>query len=119
MMNSHTQGSALRPSRTLDPAVLDEIVRRVVEVAQPERIILFGSAARGTMGPNSDVDLLVVKAGEYDPGRLTGDIYLRLVGITVPVDVVVARPETLRKYRDVSFLVYAPALREGSTLYAA
>jgi predicted nucleotidyltransferase len=106
-------------THTLNPAVLDEIVRRIVEVAQPERIILFGSAARGEMSPDSNLDLLVIKAGEYDPGRLAGDIYLRLVGITVPVDVVVARPETLRKYHDVSFLVYAPALREGKTLYAA
>jgi predicted nucleotidyltransferase len=106
-------------THTLDPAVLEEIVRRIVEVARPERIILFGSAARGTMRPNSDVDLLVVKAGEYDSGRLAGDIYLRLVGITVPVDVVIARPEMLESYRDVPFLVYAPALREGKELYAA
>jgi len=38
--------------------VLTEIVRCIVEVAQPDRIILFGSAARGEMGPNSDLDLL-------------------------------------------------------------
>ena len=42
--------------------LLDEIIRRVVEVADPDKIILFGSAARGRMGPNSDLDLLVVKA---------------------------------------------------------
>lgn len=44
----------------LKQEVLDEIVRRIVEVAQPEKIILFGSAVRGEMGPNSDVDLLVL-----------------------------------------------------------
>ena len=44
-------------------AVLDEIVRRVIEVAEPDRIILFGSAARGQMGPDSDIDLLVIKGG--------------------------------------------------------
>ena len=48
---------------TLDPRTLDEIVRRVVEVAQPERIVLFGSAARGDMTRHSDVDLLIVKDG--------------------------------------------------------
>jgi len=47
----------------MDQVLLDEIVRRVVEVAHPDRIILFGSAARGDMGPDSDVDLLVVKSG--------------------------------------------------------
>jgi len=43
-----------------DQRLLDEIVARTVAVAQPVRIILFGSAARGTMGPDSDLDLLVV-----------------------------------------------------------
>lgn len=43
--------------------VLEKIIQRIVEVAQPERIILFGSAARGQMVPHSDVDLLVVKSG--------------------------------------------------------
>ena len=47
---------------TVDPAVLDEVIRRVVEVAQPEKIILFGSAAWGRMGPHSDLDPLVVRA---------------------------------------------------------
>ena len=45
-----------RPGRrpaaaTLDPRILDAIVRRIVEIAQPEKIILFGSAARDEMGP--------------------------------------------------------------------
>ena len=56
---------------SFDPAGLDptrrmllaEAVRRAVEVARPIRIILFGSAARGTMGPDSDFDLLVVVPG--------------------------------------------------------
>ena len=39
--------------------ILDEIIRRIVEAAQPETIILCGSAVRGEMGPSSDVDLLV------------------------------------------------------------
>jgi predicted nucleotidyltransferase len=42
--------------------LLNEIIRRIVEVAQPEKIILFGSAARGEMSPNSDLDLLVIKS---------------------------------------------------------
>jgi len=41
--------------------VLDGIVRQIVEVAAPEKIVLFGSAARGELGPNSDIDLLVIK----------------------------------------------------------
>ena len=49
---------------TLDHQTLDDIIQRIVAVAQPDKIILFGSAARGEMGPHSDVDLLVVKDTE-------------------------------------------------------
>ena len=54
--------------KALDEATLQEIVRRIVQVAQPEKIILFGSAARGEMGPHSDVDLLVIKSGVHQTG---------------------------------------------------
>ena len=43
-----------------DPQIIDDLVRRIVEVVHPRRIILFGSAARGDMGPDSDIDILVV-----------------------------------------------------------
>jgi predicted nucleotidyltransferase len=43
-----------------DPPIIDERVRRIVEAVHPQRIILFGSAARGEMGPNSDLDVLVI-----------------------------------------------------------
>ena len=98
---------------------LREIIRRVVKVAQPEKIILFGSAARGKMGPNSDVDLLVVKPGKFHQGHLTGEIYMKLHGIVVPVDIILATPEQVEKYSQTHFLVIAPALREGKEVYRA
>ena len=55
----------------LDQQTLDDIIRRIVEVAQPEKIILFGSAARGDMNRHSDVDLLIIKEGA-DPLELMG-----------------------------------------------
>jgi predicted nucleotidyltransferase len=67
-------------------------IRRIVEVAKPEKIILFGSATRGAMGPNSDVDLLVIKAGA-NRLDLMGGIYRNLHGVGEPVDVLVATPE--------------------------
>jgi predicted nucleotidyltransferase len=96
---------------------LAEIIRRVVEVAQPERIILFGSAARGEMGPNSDVDLLVVKRGQFDQGTLTGDIYENLYGVGQAVDIVLVTPEQVERYRNTHWRVIAPALREGREVY--
>lgn len=105
--------------QTPSKKTLDEIIRRVVEVAQPEQIILFGSAARGEMGPNSDVDLLVIKRGVFHRGRLAGDIYMNLFGVGQAVDIVVVTPEDIERYRKSHALVIAPALREGKVVYAA
>ena len=106
-------------NRALSEEKLQEIIRRIVQVAQPEKIILFGSAARGKMGPHSDVDLLVIKGGEYHQGRLTGQIYMNLHGVGQAVDVILVTPEQVERYRNKHFLVIAPALREGKEVYHA
>lgn len=105
--------------RELSKEKLEEIIRRVIQVAQPERIILFGSAAKGKMGPHSDVDLLVIKKGEFHQGRLTGEIYMNLHGVGQAVDVIIVTPEQVEKYRNNHYLVIAPALREGKEVYHA
>jgi predicted nucleotidyltransferase len=61
---------------TVDEALLDEVVRRVLTVARPERIILFGSAATGQMTEDSDLDLLVVEPEPAD----TRDRSVRIAG---------------------------------------
>ncbi len=99
--------------------IIQEVVRRVVEVAQPESIILFGSAARGDMKSNSDLDLLVIKGGEYDQSRLVGDIYRNLHGLGHAVDVLVVTPEQVERYRNTHCLIIAPAIREGREIYHA
>jgi uncharacterized protein len=101
------------------PDVLAEVVRRIVEVASPERIILFGSAARGTAGPDSDLDFLVIKAGVPHRRRLAQRIYSRLVGLEVPVDVLVVTPEDVAAFRDKVGTIIGPALREGRVVYVS
>ena len=96
----------------LDDAVLDDIIRRIVEVAQPEQIILFGSAARGDMNPHSDVDLLVVKRGAHRR-HLANRIYKSLHGAGAPVDAVVVTPTDVERYKTAHALVIKPALQEG------
>jgi predicted nucleotidyltransferase len=105
--------------RTLDPKTLNEIIRRIVEVAHPDKIILFGSAARDQMGVNSDVDLLVIKSGNFHRGHLTEEIYMNLFGIGQAADIVVVTPEDVERYRDSIALVIRPALEEGRVVYAA
>jgi len=97
--------------------VLDKIIQCIVAVAQPEKIIIFGSAARGEMGPDSDVDLLVVKSGIHRR-RLAQAIYMNLIGVGQAVDVVVVTPEDIERYKDSFALVIEPALRDGKVVYA-
>ena len=105
-------------TRTPDAAVIDDIVRRVVEVAAPERIIMFGSAARGRMGPGSDVDLLVVKSGA-NRLELAQRIYANLHGAGEAVDVIVVTPEDVDRYGDNPALLIRSALEEGEVVYDA
>lgn len=102
-----------------DKKILAEIVQRVVEAAKPDTIILFGSAARGEMGPNSDIDLMVIKSGKFDHWRLLTTIYRHLRGDLAAVDIVLATPEDIRLYGDSPYLVFYPALREGRVVYGA
>jgi predicted nucleotidyltransferase len=91
--------------------LLQEITHRIRETTTPERIILFGSYARGDPGPDSDLDMLVIVRGVQHTRQET------LRGLLVPIDVIVATPEQVERYRDSIGLVYGPALREGKVLY--
>ena len=96
---------------------LDLVVQRLVDAADPDRIILFGSAARGETGPDSDLDLLLVKAQVTNAARLYDAIYSSLIGVGQAVDVLIVSPEDLERYRDSHALVIKPALQEGKTIY--
>ena len=100
-----------------DSAILADVVKRIVEVAKPEKIVLFGSAARGTMGPNSDLDLLVIKGGKYNYWRLLGSIRDQLRDVDIPIDLVLATPEQVERFRNSHCMVICPAMREGKVVY--
>ena len=87
----------------------------IVEVAQPERIILFGSAARGDMTRNSDVDLLLIKEG--DDANLRAQIYEKMYGVRVVVDAILVSPADVERYKDSHELVIKSALQEGRVVY--
>ena len=101
-----------------DPKVLAEAIRRVVEVAHPARIILFGSAARGEMTEESDLDLMVVVPGPVNHLHLAQDLYVKLAGVGAPVDIVVATTEDLRIHKDNPGRIYGAVLEEGREVYA-
>jgi predicted nucleotidyltransferase len=101
-----------------DEALLAEIARRIVAVSDPQQIILFGSQAHGDAGPDSDLDLLVIKNEVSSPRAEAARIYRALAGLSTPIDVVVARSDYVRRHRDLIGTVVRPALREGRVLYA-
>lgn len=98
---------------------LTKLIDRIVNAAHPLRVILFGSAARGSMGPASDVDVLVVMPNGTHRRHAAQDIYEQLGDVGVAVDIIVATPDDLARHRDTIGLVYREALREGRELYAA
>lgn len=101
------------------PPPLAEIVKRIVATAHPQKIILFGSAAEGTMGPHSDLDFLVIIPPGLHRRRMAQKIYQNLIGVGFAADVVVVTQEDVENMKDNPGMVIAPALKEGKVLYAA
>jgi predicted nucleotidyltransferase len=97
---------------------LPVIKRRIVRGFQPERIILFGSQARGDAREDSDVDLVVVMSGVDSRRAMQRSIYSALEGIPLGADVLVTTPEQLIQDADLIGTVFRPAVREGVTIYA-
>ncbi len=106
-------------STFIEQPVLDRLVSKIVETVHPRRIILFGSAARGQMGPHSDVDLLVVMPDGVHRRRTAQRLYRALAGLGVAKDIVVVTESDVRQFADEPSLVVQPALREGRELYRA
>lgn len=98
-------------------ATILQMVTRIVERFQPDKIILFGSHARGTAGPDSDVDLLVVMRVEGSRRRQAAAIDGALLDRELPLDLVVITPEELARDKDRIGSIVRPALREGRVLY--
>ena len=109
----------LKVGQKLDQRLLDELVRRVVDAVRPRRIILFGSGAREQMGPQSDLDLLVVMPDGVHRRRTAQTVYQSLGGLGFAKDVVVVTESDLQQFGQNPSLVIFPALQQGKELYHA
>lgn len=97
---------------------LNEIIEKIVMVADPDMILLFGSRASGDQRNDSDYDLLIVKSGLDNSMKLAKKIYNSLSGIGVPVDLILVNRERMYEHLDDPYMIYGEALKEGKTLYA-
>ncbi len=99
--------------------LLNEVTRRIVASVKPQRVLLFGSAARGRMNKNSDFDMLVIMSGRVHRRQTAQKIYRNLRGAGIAVDIVVATEKDLEKYGRRAGTILKSALQEGRVVYEA
>jgi predicted nucleotidyltransferase len=97
--------------------ILDEVTRRLVDGFHPERIILFGSQARGTADDRSDADFLVITALTASRRVLMLEMDRALRGVGLARDIVVLTPEEFERDREIPGTIARPAAKEGKVLY--
>ena len=110
MANSALNTFSVRPE-------ISAMVDRIIQGFNPQKIILFGSHARGVAGRDSDVDLLVVMRVEGSKRKKAMEIDFALADRTIPLDLIVVTPEEFERERDQVGSVIRPAAREGRVLY--
>lgn len=103
----------------VDDSVVPEIVRRLLNVTKPDRIILFGSAAAGTMNRDSDVDLLVVAKSPSNSVEEYAKLYQALRGLGFPFDVFVIGTERFEETKSIFGGIAYPADKYGRVIYEA
>ena len=99
--------------------IIDNLIERIVKAAHPIRIILYGSAARGEMGTNSDIDVMVVMPNGTHRSNTMRYLYKQTFGFGFPVDMVVVTPSVLEQHKDNIGLIYRTVLAEGKEVYVA
>ncbi len=109
---------AKAPVWAVTPEKVEAAVRRIVEVSRPEKIIVFGSFARGTQGWNSDLDVLVITGDTVaNPRQESARIRRALRDIPMAIDVLVVPRGQWEHLKDTPGLVYREALRTGKVVY--
>src|SRR5437870_2937909 len=102
-----SMSSAAKPKNV--QTLIDRMVKRIVKRFHPERIILFGSQARGDAGPDSDVDLLVVMEVQGSKRDKAVEIGVALHDFPVPMDIIVTRPEDFAWRQEIVGTIEWPA----------
>jgi len=102
-----------------DSAALAGLVRQIVDAVHPLKIVLFGSAARGETGADSDIDVMVVMPEGVHRRHTAQHLYRNVRGLGVPFDILVATPDDLTRHKDNIGLIYRTVLQEGREIYAS
>lgn len=102
----------------ITPELIDYIVNKIVNAINPEKIILFGSYARGDYSKDSDLDLFIIKDGDHDSRKITRKVRDLLWGRMFPVDLWVRKTKEVQKRFDIGdhFYIYH-IFKDGKVLY--
>ncbi|MCX5827845.1 MAG: nucleotidyltransferase domain-containing protein [Deltaproteobacteria bacterium] len=100
------------------PPKVQTVIHKIVEVSQPQKVILFGSYVNGDIGINSDLDVLVVTGNHIEnPRKESIRIRRVLRGIRMPMDILVVPEAIFEDLANVPGLIYREALRSGKVVY--
>jgi len=100
-----------------DERLIQEITARIVEAVHPQKVILFGSCARGDQSPDSDIDLIVIQETSLPRHRRYAQIRRLFWGLGQPMDILVYTPEEFDRYCSVPGSLTHTVTREGKVLY--
>jgi predicted nucleotidyltransferase len=101
----------------VDDDLLNEVVQRILTVTHPDKIILFGSYARGDAKEDSDLDILIIQRSDLPRYKRSISIRLALLGVFPSKDIVVYTPDEVEEWKTASTSFIATVLKEGKVLY--
>jgi predicted nucleotidyltransferase len=98
---------------------IDQIVKTIVSVADPDKIILFGSYAKGNYNENSDIDILILKKGLTNEREITSNLYMEFFNkkISIPIDIIATDYEKYNRLSDDIGYIYKTIKQEGKVIY--
>lgn len=97
--------------------VLKKAIKSIVDTANPDKIILFGSRAKGTAKKDSDYDFLVLKNRVSNKRKLGQKIYMNFDSIGAPVDLIVEETAVYEKHKNKSYKMYNEISNDGAVVY--
>jgi predicted nucleotidyltransferase len=96
---------------------IDTLIARIVARIQPQKVILFGSYAKGTATIKSDLDIFIIKETEL-PAANRADVLRHILSNTlIPVDVHIYTPEEVEDYGEEPFSFVNSVLKSGKTVF--
>jgi predicted nucleotidyltransferase len=103
--------------KNINDRLLEDIVKRILKISNPDKIILFGSYARGGPTVARDIDILIIQPSDSPRYKRSRPVRLALKGLFPSKDIVVYTPEEVSEWKSASTSFIATVLKDGIVLY--